>query len=131
MPKKAVETTPERVQASKDIGAVVYHFYTTFKACRPDSTHYASGRKILEALMYPTDPNVRTYTQQEIIKALNELSTTGVHIMTLNILMWPDLLRAFVDNDRHAKRLIVEAIRQAQKSQGIQNDAIGKTPKGW
>lgn len=130
-PKTTVSTTDEEKQANKGIGAVIHHFYTKYKNTKPDATHFKQNHGIIKTLMFPSD-QFRTYTEQEVIRVIDELYLNGVVLMGLTILSWPDLCRSIIDNDQQTFKHILKNIKASQARDGVYSDKdLGDVPKGW
>lgn len=135
-PKKAIvvdEAAVAEAQTSKDISELIYYTYVTYKGSKPDISVYKSGYKILEPLFRSTDENVRVYTLEQLKKVIDFLVASDVALTSFTILLWGDLVRAIVDDDKQATRYAIERLRSSQRSQGYYGDKTRgvEAPNGW
>lgn len=117
---------------SKSIGDFIHYCYLKYKGSKPDAAVYKSNFKMLEPL-FRNEDDIRVYTLEEMQKVVDVMMESNVAFTSFSIFLWPDLVRAIVDDDKQATRYAVDRITSSQKQHGYFG---GKTlnadpPIGW
>lgn len=130
-PKKVEDETKKQI--SKDIGSLIYYFYTKHKGTKPDVSMYKSNYKIIEPLMKNDDPDIRTYSISDLKYVLDFLVENDIAVFGFTILLWPDLVRAIVDGDKQATRYALQRLSSSQHNLGFYGKkSLGDDPPpGW
>ena len=115
-----------------DVTRIIYYFYKEVMGYNADATQYKAAYTAIDKLMHQEEENIRGYTEEDMERAIERLSKSGLVIDDVYILLYPGLVSALLnDNPRVADSLLAK-LRTRQINAGLRPlpDAT-KIPDGW